>query len=316
MAEPVSADAPDRPDRPLRTVHIALSEHPHDRIGERRTDDAWLAEVWADPATRVLVLAGSKLRVERRDQRDHVVWVPPDGAPDGRRVLLGERNGVVHLAVLADRELAGDDSWVVLRQIVQSLETEDAPLVLHAIGLAEWHQSHRHCPRCGGVLESRQSGHQLECTECGRQQFPRTDPAVIMVVTDGEPPYDRCLLGRQASWPAGRYSTLAGFVEPGESLEDAVRREVLEEAGIRVGEVTYIGNQPWPFPASLMVGFTGKALTTEIAVDGAEIEHARWFTREEMRAETDAGTLELPGGISISRSLVEAWYGGPLSGQW
>jgi NAD+ diphosphatase len=151
------------------------------------------------------------------------------------------------------------------------------------------------------------------CSGCGRQQFPRTDPAVIMVVTDDE---DRCLLGRQERWPAGRYSTLAGFVEPGESLEQAVAREVFEEVGVEVREVAYFGNQPWPFPASLMVGFFARATTTEIDVDGAEISDARWFTREEMRAEAEAGRLLLPSGISISRSLVETWYGGSLPGQW
>jgi NAD+ diphosphatase len=133
-----------------------------------------------------------------------------------------------------------------------------------------------------------------------------------MMVTDG----DRALLGRQPSWPPGRYSTLAGFVDPGESLEEAVVREVAEEVGIEVTDVTYFGNQPWPFPQSLMVGFFARAVSTDIDVDGDEIEAARWFTREEMRAEAEAGTLVLPGGISISRSLVEAWYGAPLPGSW
>jgi NAD+ diphosphatase len=139
-----------------------------------------------------------------------------------------------------------------------------------------------------------------------------------MAITAGEPGADdeRLLLGRQESWPAGRYSTLAGFLEPGETLEDAVRREVREEVGLTVGEVTYFGNQPWPLPASLMLGFLGRADTHEIHVDGREIEDARWFTREEMRAGAEAGDLVLPGGVSISRSLVEHWYGGPLPGSW
>jgi NAD+ diphosphatase len=137
-----------------------------------------------------------------------------------------------------------------------------------------------------------------------------------MVVADGEAPNDRCLLGRHPSWPVGRYSTLAGVVEPGESIEQAVRREVFEESGIEVGEVEYFGSQPWPLPRSLMIGCIAKATSAEISVDGLEIEDARWFTREEMKAEADAGTLVLPGGISISRSLIEHWYGGPLPGQW
>jgi NAD+ diphosphatase len=135
---------------------------------------------------------------------------------------------------------------------------------------------------------------------------------VIMMVTHE----DRALLGRQEAWPEGRYSTLAGFVDPGESLEEAVVREVAEETGVQVTDVTYFGNQPWPFPQSLMVGFFARAVTTDISVDGAEISDARWFTREQMKEEAEAGTLVLPGGISISRSLVEAWYGGPLPGSW
>jgi NAD+ diphosphatase len=135
---------------------------------------------------------------------------------------------------------------------------------------------------------------------------------VIMLVTDG----DRALLGRQPSWPEGRYSTLAGFVDPGESLEQAVVREVAEEVGVEVTDVRYFGNQPWPFPASLMVGFFARAVSTDISVDNEEISDARWFTRDEMKSQAEAGTLILPGGISISRSLVESWYGAPLPGQW
>jgi NAD+ diphosphatase len=184
--------------------------------------------------------------------------------------------------------------------------------------MAEWHWATRFCPWCGGPLEPRLAGAELVCTECGKAQFPRTDPAVIMAITHGEPGADdeALLLGRQNSWPAGRYSTLAGFLEPGETLEDAVRREVWEEVGVRVGEVTYFGNQPWPLPASLMLGFLGRAETRDIRVDGREIEDARWFTRAQMKAGAENGDLVLPGGVSISRSLVEHWYGGPLPGSW
>jgi NAD+ diphosphatase len=304
---------------PRSLPHAALSSHAHDRHGVHRADDSWLERAWTDPSTRVLVIAGTRVRpVDGR-----LTWVAPSEAPEGLRILLGERDHVEYFAVVVTPEHApGErDEWVVLRSVVQSLadhDTADAPLVLHAIGMAEWHWATRHCPRCGGRLEARQAGHVLQCLECERQQFPRSDPAVIMVVTDGEPgtPDERCLLGRSPQWPPGRYSTLAGFVEPGETMEDAVRREVAEETGVLVGEVSYFGSQPWPLPASLMIGFTGRATSTTIDVDGSEIEDARWFTRAQMRAEAEAGTLVLPAGVSISRSLVEAWYGASLPGRW
>ncbi len=299
--------------------HLELTANAHDRAGARRGDEAWLDARWADPASRVLVVSGTRIRP--RDAR--VDWISPAEAPDGLRVLLGERDGRTWFAVIVDPEHAADAKaeWFGLRGVLPALSggsVPEAPLVFHAIGLAEWLFATRFCPRCGGSLEPRSAGHELACTACGKAQFPRTDPAVIMVVTTGEPGSDdeRCLLGRQAVWPEGRYSTLAGFCEPGETLEDAVRREVEEEVGIRVGEVTYFGNQPWPLPASLMIGFVARATTTEVRVDEHEIEDARWFTRAQMRAEAEAGTLVLPGGVSISRSLVEHWYGGPLPGQW
>ncbi|MCW2844578.1 MAG: hydrolase [Nocardioides sp.] len=299
--------------------HLQLSANPHDRTGVRRGDQAWLDERWADPTSRVLVVSGTRIRpVDGR-----VDWVSPADAPDGLRVLLGDRDGTTRFAVVVEPGATPGEQaeWSGLRELLPQLAgggLPEAPLVLHAIGLAEWLFTTRFCPRCGGGLEPRNAGHELVCRSCGRSQFPRTDPAVIMVVTSGEPGSEdeRCLLGRQAAWPQGRYSTLAGFCEPGETLEDAVRREVGEEVGIRVGDVEYFGNQPWPLPASLMLGFVARAVSTEIEVDEHEIEAARWFTRAEMRAEAEAGTLILPGGVPISRSLVEHWYGGPLPGTW
>ncbi|HET7358234.1 MAG TPA: NAD(+) diphosphatase [Nocardioidaceae bacterium] len=289
------------------SVHIALTARMHDRAGARRGDEAWLTKAWADPTTRVVPIAGGRFPVH---EDGSVAWRSPGQAGDGLRVFLGIRDGRAHFALLLDA--APDETWSALRRVGPLLSQVDAGLMVHAVALAEWHAAHRHCPRCGGRLEAEAAGHVLACTGCGRQQFPRADPAVIMLVTDG----DRALLGRQPSWPEGRYSTLAGFVDPGESLEEAVAREVAEEVGVQVTDVSYFGNQPWPFPSSLMVGFFARAVTTEIQVDQDEISDARWFTREQMRAEAEAGTLLLPGGISISRSLVEAWFGGPLPGHW
>jgi NAD+ diphosphatase len=301
---------------------IALSQRAHDRVGARRTDQAWLDQVWGDPETRVLPMSGSRFPVDRDDAPSPgtasaaLAWVPPDAAPPGRRVFLGLQDDRAHFAVLVEESEVGPapQDWVGFRAVGPELSADDAGLLVHAVALAEWHRAHRFCPRCGNALESRQEGHVLECTGCGRPQFPRADPAVIMLVTDASG--ERALLGRQPSWPEGRYSTLAGFVDPGESLEQAVVREVAEEVGVEVGDVRYFGNQPWPFPASLMVGFFARARTHDIDVDGDEISHARWFSREEIAVEAGAGTLLLPGGISISRSLVEAWYGGPLPGSW
>ena len=300
--------------------HVALSQHAHDRHGYLRRDDDWLEQRWQDPSTRVLVISGARLR----PVDGQVTWVPSAQAPEGGlRLLLGERDGVEHFAVLLGAEEAPGDpaDWVPLRAVVMSLvddTIEDGPLVMHAIGMAEWHAATTYCPRCGDRLEPRQAGHVLHSPGCGRDQFPRTDPAVIMLVTDGEPGADdeRLLLGRSPAWPPGRFSTLAGFVEPGETMEDAVRREVAEETGVVVGEVDYFGSQPWPLPASLMIGFTARATRTEIDVDGSEIEDARWFTREELRSQAEAGSVVLPSGVSISRSLIESWYGATLPGQW
>ncbi len=293
--------------------HVALSAHAHNRLGLQRTDEAWMAETMKDPSTRVLVVNGNRLR----PVDGAIEWVSPDRAPVGRFVLLGAHDDVVHVAVIVTPEVAPGqpDEWVPLREVLPMLSDQapdQAPLMMHAIGLAEWHHATRFCPRCGGLLQSRAAGHELRCTLCERAQFPRTDPAVIMAITHGEGDDEAILLGRSPAWPPGRYSTLAGFCEPGETLEDAVRREVEEEAGVIVGDVTWFGNQPWPLPASLMLGFTGRALTREIHVDGAEIEHARWWSRTEYRAAVRSGELAVPRGVSISSSLIEAWLGEPL----
>ncbi len=299
--------------------HLDLAANAHDRAGVRRLDESWLAREWADPSSRVLLVAETRIR----PVNGRLDWCAPADAPAGTRLLLGERAGQTWWAVLIDQDDAPGQraDWVGLRAVLMDLVASvegESPLLLHAIGLAEWHHATRFCPTCGGPLESRAAGHELVCQTCGKTQFPRTDPAVIMAVTYGEPGAEDelCLLGRQSAWPPGRFSTLAGFCEPGESLEDAVRREVLEEVGVPVGEVSYLGNQAWPLPSSLMLGFVGRATATEIVVDQHEIEHARWFTRAQMRAETEAGTLVLPSGLSISRSLIETWYGGPLPGTW
>lgn len=288
---------------------IAFTTAHHDHEGHRRTVETEIDVAWSSPRTRVLLVARGEVAV-----RDGAVeWVPPERAPEGTLVFLGTADEVAHFAVVL-REPDDGREWAGLRAIGPTLTKDEASLVVQAVALAEWHRRNRRCPRCGEALVATSAGHVLTCPACGAEQFPRTDPAVIMLVTDDE--NGRALLGRHPQWPPGRYSTLAGFVEPGESLEQAVAREVAEETGVAVSDARYFASQPWPFPQSLMVGFFASATSTEIDVDGVEIEHARWFTREEMLAEATAGTLVLPGAISISRALIEEWYGGPLPGHW
>lgn len=298
--------------------HVALSRYAHNREGLHRTDEAWLQRQWEAASTRVLVLAGSRVRT----QDGAVLWLPTDQAPSGRRLLLGRRDDVTRFAVLRPDEDAQAGEWRSLRELLMRLAGDEdltqPPWLLHAVGLAEWHRATVFCPRCAGTLESGQAGHELRCTACDRPQFPRTDPAVIMNVSLGEPgsPDERVLLGRQRTWPEGRWSTLAGFCEPGETLEHAVRREVAEEVGVEVGRVDYFGSQPWPLPASLMVGFMARATTERIDVDGSEIAEARWFTRDELRRELDSGEVRVPTGVSISSSLLQSWFGEDLGRGW
>jgi NAD+ diphosphatase len=189
-----------------------------------------------------------------------------------------------------------------LRTVAALMPADQAGLLGYARAMIHWRRTHRRCGRCGADTVPGRAGHVLVCTNptCRHEQFPRLDPAIIVLVSDGP----RVLLGRQAAWPPGRYSTIAGFVEPGESLEDAVVREVAEETGVRVDQVRYHSSQPWPFPSSLMLGFTALATTHEVHLEDQELEDARWFTR----ADIESGTPKLPPPLSISFRLIEHWF--------
>lgn len=189
----------------------------------------------------------------------------------------------------------------------------DAGLLVYAVALEAWHSTHEFCPRCGSRTEVRAGGHVRVCPKDDSQHFPRVDPAVIMLIHDDD---DRCLLARGPQWPEGRLSVLAGFVEPGESLEHAVAREVREEVGVRVVDPRYVGSQPWPFPRSLMLGFFARATSTELVPDAEEIAEAHWFSRAELLAAMKSGEVRLPPEVSIARRLIETWYGEPLTGDW
>ena len=196
----------------------------------------------------------------------------------------------------------GFGTFTDLRAVAGLLPAEEACVLAHARGLMHWRLKHRFCGVCGAVCEPRSAGNAMRCTGCEAQHFPRTDPAVIMLVVRG----DHALLGNSPRFVANMYSTLAGFVEPGESLEEAVRREVLEESGIQVGAVRYHSSQPWPFPASIMLGFYAEALSEEITIDPVELRDARWFSREQMQNAKEHG-FSLPRGDSIARRLIEDW---------
>ncbi|MCX4746875.1 NAD(+) diphosphatase [Kitasatospora sp. NBC_01287] len=289
-----------------------------DRAAQHRLDEPWLAAAWSHPATKVLPISGGEAFVVDTDTGAELVLLPSFEAPQtGDRYFLGtDEEGVSYFALAGEAlpgRLDGDARPAGLREVGGTLSDRDAGLLVHAVALEHWHRTHSFCSRCGHPTEKAGAGHLRRCTSCAAEHYPRTDPAVIMLITDEE---DRCLLGRQALWPEGRWSTLAGFVEPGESIEQAVAREVLEEAGVRVGEVGYVASQPWPFPASLMLGFMGRVAPggAEITVDGEELAEARWFSREDLRAGWEAGEIVPPTGISIARHLIERWYGEPMPG--
>jgi NAD+ diphosphatase len=287
---------------PLRDLRLARAVV--ERSALRRTDAEWLEKAWADPAARVLQVSDGRVAVDGdRLVLDDAVDVPP-----AQRFFLGEHDGAPYFAAVRD-DVGDDPRFRGLRAVGGLLGDLDAGLVVHAVSLANWHATHTHCPRCGGPTVPVQAGHVRRCEADGSEHYPRTDPAVIMAVVDAE---DRLLLGRQVTWERGRFSTLAGFVEPGESLEAAVRREVFEEAGVEIGEVHYLGSQPWPFPSSLMLGFRADAVTTELHRHDGELAEARWFTRAELIADIRAGEMVVAPTISISRRLIEHWYGAEL----
>jgi NAD+ diphosphatase len=291
-----------------------LSRLSYDRAAARRTDEAWLASAWQRGKV-VLISPGSATPVD--DER-RVELRDAAAAPHGIRRFLGVVDDVPIFTVTAEPD---GENWRTLREVGPVIDDLEASLVVSAIGLEQWHQRHGFCPRCGAPTAERQAGWTRECTNDGSVHFPRTDPAVIMLVHDGA---DRALLGRGHQWGQGRFSTLAGFVEPGESVEAAVAREVFEETGVRIRDVRYVASQPWPFPASLMLGF-GARLDGEAAItlDPVEMAEAAWFTRDEVSSardwtdesaapETESVLRAIPPRFSISRYLIDRWLDGTL----
>nr|WP_230978580.1 NAD(+) diphosphatase [Georgenia yuyongxinii] len=315
-------------------VHdLPLARSTVDLDAAARTRPGVVAALVSAPTTRVLLLRRGL--VASRDgaldlhapsdvagatwDPEHLTYLGKDA--DGAYLALtlpetlGEERDLDGVPIQEDAALVGFVDGLTfshLRDVGDALPDRDAGLATTAVALAAWHARHPRCPRCGEMTEVVEAGWVRRCTADHSLHYPRTDPAVIMAVTDAE---DRVLLGHAAHWPARRYSTLAGYVEPGESIEAAVRREVAEEAGIAVGEVEFRASQPWPFPASLMLGFRAKVAegaSTDVSVDGVEITAARFFSREELSAAVRDGEVLLPMRSSIALALIEEWFGGPL----
>jgi NAD+ diphosphatase len=286
-----------------------------DRAGFRRKDPTWLAERLADPQSRfVPVWRTQNLVLTIEGATPKAAFLARHEITElGETALLGLVADSAYFAIdlshveapLSALRLEMPAEFTDLRRVGPLLARDEGSLLAYARGLAYWHTRHRFCGVCGAPTLSEEAGHVRRCTNtaCAAPHFPRTDPAVIMLVHDG----DRCLLGRQRIWPAGMHSTLAGFVEPGESLEEAVAREVFEETGVVVDQVAYHSSQPWPFPSSIMLGFHARALSTEIRVDESELQDARWYDRDFLRSHQDDDSFRMPRRDSIARRLVEDW---------
>lgn len=281
-----------------------------DRSVHRRRDDAWLERALESEESVFVPVWGDRCLITEEPHRS-VFLSRRDLAAfaDARPVFLGlyrDRPAfAVHLDESLDAPFAERGVYHDLRYLGYVLPADEANLVAHARALVFWHRAQRFCGRCGSPTRRAAGGNLRVCTSdaCGAQAFPRVDPAIIVLVTDG----DDCLLGRQPDWPEGRYSTIAGFVEPGESLEDSVAREVDEETDVAVTDVRYHSSQPWPFPASLMLGFHARATSRGIRLKDGELEDARWFSRKELAS----GFPKLPARLSIARRLVESWLDEP-----
>jgi NAD+ diphosphatase len=288
-----------------------------DRVSDSRPDAEWLSAKLENEATCFIPVWNLK-NLLTDESVPRPVYLSPGDAQD----LLHEAESMILLGVTPERTyfaigLSSDEDsppsglarlgqFRDLRWIASTLDERDIALLAYAQAMTYWHCRHQYCGDCGSPTQSLEGGSLRVCIndQCEQQHFPRTDPAIIVLITCGE----RCLLGRKSWWPEAMYSNVSGFVEPGESLEDALVREVHEEVGVEVVEMTYHSSQPWPFPSSLMLGFTAVAASETIRIDEDELEDAAWFSREEMRSRLQQGTLRLPMPVSISFRLIEEWF--------
>lgn len=307
---------------------LPLTGSPLRASAQLRADGDWLDQAWRSGRARVAVFRADKvgltdvsdvttawstsddIRHEAQtwaflglDDSDHPHFVAalPEGAAAGAAEGDGGDTG------------AQPASWRSLRELAVTGQLDELAALTPGVALLNWHGTHQHCPRCGAATVATNAGWTRQCPQDESQHFPRVDPAVIMLARDSA---DRALLGRQRRWPQGWYSTLAGFVEPGEALETSVAREVAEEVSLVVTGVDYLGSQPWPFPSSLMLGFHARVQDGQPVPDGTEIADAVWVTRDDLVARCRSGEIRLPPRLSISRWLIERWFGDRLPGDW
>jgi NAD+ diphosphatase len=304
-------------DRTLLTS-LTLARGSLDRAAHLRADAAAWSALSADSSARVVVLHGHRAAVEGKPPRlvrlplSDITW------PHTLVLLAADDSGPILAALVpsaVELDVSIGERWGDLRELGALVDDADAGLLVSAVALAQWHVSHHHCPSCGEPTTITNAGWTTLCPEHG-EQHPRTDPAVIVLVRDVD---DRALLGRREEWTPGWFSTLAGFVEAGESAEHAVLREVNEEANVTIDQnsLVYLGSQPWPFPRSLMLGYHATAINPQAAqADGVEISEVRWFTRAELAAGCASGEVRIPPQVSVARRLIERWYGGELPGEW
>ena len=292
--------------------------NPLDRVSQRRRDAGWIASLLDDPETRVLPLHGLKPQI-RHSSAAALGWQSvepwrPLIDSGSTLILLGIRDGRAYFAIDATpAETPASEDTVLMdaRAAAPTIESGEAAILAEARSLIDWHARHRFCAQCGTPSVVASGGWVRHCPNCKAHHFPRVDPVVIMLATKGE----RCLLGRGLRRPGARFSCLAGFMEPGETLEEAVRREILEESNIRVGRVRYLASQPWPFPSTLMIGCLAEALSEEITIDPEELGEARWFERAEVcamveRSRSDdaiPGVPTLPPPLAIGHQIARRW---------
>ncbi len=288
----------------------ALSRSTVDRCSDSRGDPQWLRDAWRNGGRLLRLDADLRAAVSGEPETPELVWAPAeDGEPPADAVLLGADEAGSYWAL--DRPAHAAEAghaplrMAGLRDVGQLLSAHDSGLLTHAVAVLTWHRTHTHCPRCGSPTQPSMAGAVRVCTDDGSEHFPRVDPAMIVLVTS--PDGSQAVLGRGAQWPHPFFSCLAGFVEPGESAERAVIREVAEEVGIVARDVRYQASQPWPFPSSLMLGFTAVADVAALHPNPTELAAAAWFTRDEVLAGLASHELGVPPAVSIARGLIDDW---------